>query len=377
MDAAAPHARGRVRDRKSRSSLRAFPDRRRRPGDHWRQGRCLAYGDGITMWALGEIAEGAGRRPRAGLHRGDRAQDPSGGRGHARRQRRRRASRRTCSRSSDSPRRRSLAATGERGVRRLATLPRGALAEQRTLVLVVEDIHWADESLLDFLDELVDWVTDAAAVVATARPELLERRPLGGGKLNATTLALAPLSDEQTARPRPPAGQAAARGRVAEDAPRARRRKPALRGAVRRASSNRLERSAPASRDPPGHHRRAPRRPPGVGEGSPAGCRSRREGLLGKLDRPRHGGGQRIPSLTGAQASSAASGARHSRGRASSPSRTRSCATLPTDRSPAPTARRSTGRLPSGSRASAGRRTTRRCSPTTGALRTRARPCFG
>ena len=37
-------------------------------------------------------------------------------------------------------------------------------------------------------------------VVATARPELLERRPgWGGGKLNATTLALAPLSDEQTA----------------------------------------------------------------------------------------------------------------------------------------------------------------------------------
>ncbi len=54
------------------------------------------------------------------------------------------------------------------------------LAEQRPLVLVVEDIHWADESLLDFLDELVDWVTDVPLlVVATARPELLERRPAG------------------------------------------------------------------------------------------------------------------------------------------------------------------------------------------------------
>ena len=75
-----------------------------------------------------------------------------------------------------------------------------ALAEQRALVLVVEDIHWADESLLDFIDELVDWVTDVPLlVVATARPELLERRPgWGGGKLNATTLALSPLSDEQT-----------------------------------------------------------------------------------------------------------------------------------------------------------------------------------
>ena len=58
--------------------------------------------------------------------------------------------------------------------------------------MAVEDIHWADESLLDFLDELVDWVTDVPLlVVATARPELLERRSgWGGGKLNATTLAL-------------------------------------------------------------------------------------------------------------------------------------------------------------------------------------------
>ena len=75
------------------------------------------------------------------------------------------------------------------------------LAEQRPLVLVFEDLHWADESLLDFVDELVDWLTDVPLlVVATARPELLERRPgWGGGKLNATTLALSPLSDDQTA----------------------------------------------------------------------------------------------------------------------------------------------------------------------------------
>jgi predicted ATPase len=75
------------------------------------------------------------------------------------------------------------------------------MAEQRPLVVVFEDIHWADESLLDFVDELVDWVTDVPLlVVATARPELLERRPgWAGGKLNATTLALAPLTADQTA----------------------------------------------------------------------------------------------------------------------------------------------------------------------------------
>ena len=51
------------------------------------------------------------------------------------------------------------------------------------------------------MDELVDWVTDVPLLaVATARPELLERRPgWGGGKLNATTLALPPLSEDQTA----------------------------------------------------------------------------------------------------------------------------------------------------------------------------------
>ena len=69
-------------------------------------------------------------------------------------------------------------------------------------MLVLEDLHWADEMLLDFVDELCDWVTDASMlVVATARPELLERRPgWGGGKLNATTLALVPLDADQTAR---------------------------------------------------------------------------------------------------------------------------------------------------------------------------------
>jgi tetratricopeptide (TPR) repeat protein len=75
------------------------------------------------------------------------------------------------------------------------------MAEQRPVVLVFEDLHWADDTLLDFVDELVDWLTDVPLlVVSTARPELLERRPgWGGGKLDATTLALTPLSDDQTA----------------------------------------------------------------------------------------------------------------------------------------------------------------------------------
>jgi hypothetical protein len=67
---------------------------------------------------------------------------------------------------------------------------------------VFEDLHWADDALLDFLDHLIDWAVDVALlVVCTARPELLARRPgWGGGKANAATLSLAPLGADDTAR---------------------------------------------------------------------------------------------------------------------------------------------------------------------------------
>jgi len=76
------------------------------------------------------------------------------------------------------------------------------LAEERPLVVVLEDLHWADEAMLDFVDHLVEWAGGVPMlVVCTARPELLERRPgWGGGKSNALTLSLSPLSDDDTAR---------------------------------------------------------------------------------------------------------------------------------------------------------------------------------
>ena len=69
-----------------------------------------------------------------------------------------------------------------------------ALAGQGPTVLVIEDLHWADELLLDFLDHLVDWAAEVPLlVVATARPELLTRRPgWGGGNPNSTTVSLRP-----------------------------------------------------------------------------------------------------------------------------------------------------------------------------------------
>ena len=76
-----------------------------------------------------------------------------------------------------------------------------AVAESGPAVLVFEDLHWADDGLLDFVDNLVDWVDGVPLLVmCTARPELLARRPgWGGGKRNATTVSLSPLADDDTA----------------------------------------------------------------------------------------------------------------------------------------------------------------------------------
>ena len=75
-----------------------------------------------------------------------------------------------------------------------------AMAAESPTVLVIDDLHWADDALLDFVDGLVDRVSDVPLlVVATARPELLERRPgWAGGKINALTIGLGPLSTEHT-----------------------------------------------------------------------------------------------------------------------------------------------------------------------------------
>jgi class 3 adenylate cyclase/tetratricopeptide (TPR) repeat protein len=167
----------------------------------WRQGRCLAYGDGVTLWALGEIV-----KAQAGIVEQD---DPATVAAKLRR-----TVEETLAGSGDEvwieSHLKALVGLGEEaelgGDRRSEAFSAWrryleGLAEQRPLILVFEDLHWADEALLDFVDELCDWVTDVPLfVVATARPELLERRPgWGGGKLNATTLALRPLSDEETA----------------------------------------------------------------------------------------------------------------------------------------------------------------------------------
>lgn len=73
-----------------------------------------------------------------------------------------------------------------------------AAARRRPLIVVIDDIHWAEPTLLDLPDHVVEWTRDAPILVlCIARPELLDGRPdWAGGKRNGTTIHLDPLSDE-------------------------------------------------------------------------------------------------------------------------------------------------------------------------------------
>ena len=167
----------------------------------WRQGRCLPYGEGVTYWALSEMvkAEGgiletddedeAGRKLNATVSGVLPPTDAGRVEAHLRP---------LVGLADEAP------GGGDRRADAFAAWRRffEALAERRPLVLVFEDLHWADENLLDFVDHLVDWAGGVPIlVVCTARPELLALRPgWGGGKANAATISLSPLSDDETAK---------------------------------------------------------------------------------------------------------------------------------------------------------------------------------
>jgi class 3 adenylate cyclase/tetratricopeptide (TPR) repeat protein len=165
----------------------------------WRQGRSLPYGDGVSFWSLSEMV-----KAQAGILDGDSEEDAAA--------KLARAVAEALPEEAEWVLRhlRPLAgleaedAAEAQRTERFAAWRRffESLAERTPVVLVFEDLHWADDGLLDFVDHLAEWVSDVPLLlVGTARPELLERRPAwGGGKLNATTLALAPLSERDTAR---------------------------------------------------------------------------------------------------------------------------------------------------------------------------------
>jgi class 3 adenylate cyclase/tetratricopeptide (TPR) repeat protein len=167
----------------------------------WRQGRSLPYGEGVSYWALGEMV-----KAQAGILDTDAPEAAAG--------KLREAVERLLDDGTEvawvEAHLRPLVGlaaeelTGDRRGEAFAAWRRffDALAEERPLVLVFEDLHWADDGLLDFVDHLSDWLADVPVLaVASARTELLSRRPTwGGGKANATTISLAPLSDDETAR---------------------------------------------------------------------------------------------------------------------------------------------------------------------------------
>jgi class 3 adenylate cyclase len=76
-----------------------------------------------------------------------------------------------------------------------------ALAKRSPVVVVVEDIHWADPAMLDLLEETADRVEGPVLFVCPARPELTDRRPeWGGGKRNYSSIFLDPLTSEDSER---------------------------------------------------------------------------------------------------------------------------------------------------------------------------------
>ena len=157
-------------------------------------GRCLSYGEGITYWPIAEIVRAVARiedadaleTARSRLF--DLVRDAPDGDAIAQRLA-------AAIGLSDEP-----APQPELfwAVRRTFE----QLAVEKPLIVVVEDIHWAEPTLLDLLEHLADRSREAAILLlCPARPELLDRRPgWSGGKLNATTVLLEPLDGDATGR---------------------------------------------------------------------------------------------------------------------------------------------------------------------------------
>ena len=162
----------------------------------FRQGRCLPYGDGVGFWAFGEIV-----KAQAGILDSDDPEEAGAKLAEA------------VDAVVDDPAQRDWIC------RRLAPLigvgtsdaPREelftawrrfveALAYEGRLVLIFEDLHWADVPMLEFIEHLIDEGARPFMVVCAARPELYDRYPQwGGGRRNATRMALPPLTDSETA----------------------------------------------------------------------------------------------------------------------------------------------------------------------------------
>jgi class 3 adenylate cyclase/tetratricopeptide (TPR) repeat protein len=157
----------------------------------WHDGRSPAYGEGISFWALGEMVRG-----RCGLLEAD---DEATTRAKIAE---------TAARWVPDPEERRwiesallalLGVEARVGSEQLFGAWRTffeRIAATGPLVMVFEDVHFADGGLLDFIDHLLEWSKGVPIYIVTlARPELLEKRPdWGAGKRNFLSLSLDPLS---------------------------------------------------------------------------------------------------------------------------------------------------------------------------------------
>jgi class 3 adenylate cyclase/tetratricopeptide (TPR) repeat protein len=156
-------------------------------------GRCLPYGEGVTYWAIAEMVKVA-----AGITDDD---------------------------SVDAAAEKLRSCCGDEAVADLLALASGVLdavggerapseiswaaqtwatelADLQPLVLVFEDIHWAEEPMLDLIEHLAGSVRDVPLLIlCLARADLLDERPAwGGGKVRATAIELEPLARDDGAR---------------------------------------------------------------------------------------------------------------------------------------------------------------------------------
>ena len=163
---------------------------------YWHRGRCLSYGEGVTYWALADMV-----RMRARI-----AEDEEPGSALAKlaavveehiadaEERRfvepRLAHLLGLDEESGGYEREDLFAAWRLFFERLAGV--------YPVVMLFEDMQWADASLLDFIEYLLEWGRNSPILVVTqARPELLERRPTwGAGHRNFSSIYLEPLSAE-------------------------------------------------------------------------------------------------------------------------------------------------------------------------------------
>src|SRR5262245_23415690 len=73
------------------------------------------------------------------------------------------------------------------------------MARRGPLVIAWEDVHWADEGMLDLIEYLAQWVSGPLLMLCLTRDELLERRPnWGGGRRAGTSIFLEPLTTDET-----------------------------------------------------------------------------------------------------------------------------------------------------------------------------------